>query len=682
MIRISIRANGKELTVYKETSVALNRSVAPFLKFESSSNIVSFTWDIPYNDQVASFFGFVGDIPFTDPTIGMKLETVIEDDGSTISGLTEIKGYKNRKLTALFVSGNRVWWNYIEDMNLCELPFTEVYQWDEAHVYDNFTNGSPFTDFATGYKYQSTPYPIYWSLIGFGKWQDETLGCQVKEMRPSFWAKAIIDKIFEVIPITLKSEFFESNYFQKVLCFMMDAGAGEFSDTYKSANFNAEATGGEASLKIEPDSGSSTSHAVRFTTDVYDPGNNFEVDPLAGFPSATSYSYKAPATGTYNILFSIEFTDTSSYPAGIEDFVLRYQRYIPFVVVIETVEVSPLQTVTAGNTITFNGQISMDKDDHFRFSFLHDVTSFVGGAGTGYAYNASIEVTAALTYYTEGHPFEVKRILPCTPVIDFLKGLTHAFNLQFIYDSQKDELTVEPYNDAYLNLSTYDDWSERIDVESVEIDFIITELTNQQKFNWQKDGADPDDLNSYTNEIDSKFSQRKVTEFKNPYFAATQNYLDTNIGLCEIPRFWKSERTESGDLPDQSFSFKPRLLMLKGYGRYTNESWTFNGAPTPSIRIPKAMQVGNAALLSNDISCDFTSLFNLFYAKNFKDIEQGSVVNAEVILDLGVFKDTDFRVPKLVKFRGMNVYLRLLKIEQFKLGGDKKTKCEFIYWRG
>ena len=167
----------------------------------------------------------------------------------------------------------------------------------------------------------------------------------------------------------------------------------------------------------------------------------------------------------------------------------------------------------------------------------------------------------------------------------------------------------------------------------------------------------------------------------NPFFAATDNYIDVEIGKTLIPKMWSSDKTGLGELPEQEFDMKPRLFHFKGYGKYFNEEWIFGNSPA-SNKIPKAMQIGTAPQYASTIDLDFETLFNKFYLKNFSDIQTGSIVKGDVLIDLEIFKNTDFRKPKLIRYKGMNVYLRLLKISEFKLGGDKKTSCQFIYWKG
>jgi hypothetical protein len=691
MIRVLIRYNNKEIEIIKDSSIAMNRSVAPFLKFDTNRNIVSFTWDIPYNDEVAAFFGFVGTAPFSDVIVGEKLQTTIEHNGTTINGITEIKSYKKNNLQALFISGNRIWWSYLEDLNLCDLDFNQVYNWDAAHVKDNFSNGSIFTDFTNGYSNQFTPYPIYWSLKGFGKWDDDALGVQLKDMRPDFWAKALIEKIFEQVPVTLNSNFFESDFFDNILCYMQDAAKGTHTEQYAYDNFDAEASANitqediyEFPLPPLPNT-SNGQGIVRYENEIYDGGNNFTTG--SGYADGLGeYSYQAPATGTYEIDFNFEFTDLTSYPNGVNDFYIMLIKYTDngFSITIEEEIAMNLEfNIQVNDVISTNIDIELNEGEYFWFRMFYDVNSPRGSSGDTFTYNSQLKITAKDINYAPGHPFEVKRILPCTPVIDFLKGLTHAFNLQFLYNTQTNVLVVEPYKDAYKGLSDYDDWSEIFDTSSLELEFIITELTDQQKFNWQSDGIADEDLHSYTHKLENKYSTKKITEYKNPYFAATENYLDnTLIGKTIIPKMWGSEKNDFGEQPEQDFDFKPRLFYFKGYGTYVGEKWKFDNSASYSEKIPKAMQVGEPPKFANNQDLDFETLFELFYLKNFNDIESGSILKGDFLIDLNLFKNTDFRKPKLIKYKGMNVYLRLLKIKEFKLGGDVKTSCELIYWKG
>ena len=99
------------------------------------------------------------------------------------------------------------------------------------------------------------------------------------------------------------------------------------------------------------------------------------------------YSYKAPATGTYNIDFQFYFSDLTSYPNGVNDFQILLIKYEPSssmgfsIVILEEIPVSIEQNIQVNDLIDTNIDIQMNEGEYFWFKMVYSTGSDRGDDG-------------------------------------------------------------------------------------------------------------------------------------------------------------------------------------------------------------------------------------------------------------------------------------------------------------
>jgi hypothetical protein len=161
--------------------------------------------------------------------------------------------------------------------------------------------------------------------------------------------------------------------------------------------------------------------------------------------------------------------------------------------------------------------------------------------------------------------------------IDFVKGVAHAFNLQFYTQESSKTVFIEPYNDFYLPPKDAVDWSHKLarnqsDVQS----FIQSNFTRRLVFKYKTDDKDWrvnrmsetyfDNLgDNYPKQVELPDTYPAgTTVFENPFFAGT--YDSQNWGAGGLETYNQNNYTASLWTADEwynspkGYEFKPRLL--------------------------------------------------------------------------------------------------------------------------
>ena len=187
-----------------------------------------------------------------------------------------------------------------------------------------------------------------------------------------------------------------------------------------------------------------------------------------------------------------------------------------------------------------------------------------------------------------GQTYDLKNVIdPSSTQIGFVKGVAHAFNLQFYTDTVARTVTIEPFNDFYKNQSDAIDWSGKVDFSQNQEDkWINTELLREVIFKYITDGDDKVvehrgrtywdgilDEYPYREFLSNEFAAGKVV-FENPFFAGTANTRDKENNLERVDNapygavLWGNCDTTppsiptggSGCRPPKGYNFVPRLL--------------------------------------------------------------------------------------------------------------------------
>ena len=342
-------------------------------------------------------------------------------------------------------------------------------------------------------------------------------------------------------------------------------------------------------------------------------------------------------------------------------------------------------------------------------------------------------------YAEYGQTFDLKNVINKEyKQIDFIKGVAHAFNLQFTTDEASKSVQIEPFNSFYKPFSEAEDWTSKVDRSSVHQDeFTRDALKRDIVFKYKTDGKDAKveqrglqywkeilDEYPYYETLSNEF-ESGVSTFENPFFAGTFNGKDLDTGSSDDPPYnaclWQ-EKQEGGFIspndfarPDKGYDFLPRLLYWKRYspanlqvatkkyavaqlwnGKFKGIFAEQNAPNVLSDIYPQATFINR-----DDASSPVLSYGNVF-VRNFDDvlgvysnysIGEGlyqtyydlmiDMLKAnprirKININLKIKDIANLDMRKLIYIDG--VYWRISRISDYKPQSNTTTKVELIEW--
>ena len=324
--------------------------------------------------------------------------------------------------------------------------------------------------------------------------------------------------------------------------------------------------------------------------------------------------------------------------------------------------------------------------------------------------------------------------------LDFIKGVSHAFNLTLTTNEVTKTINIEPFNDFYKTYGFAIDWTHKLDrSKEIKDSWIKSDLKRKVIFKYKSDTKDEKvaargnkhfdkihDEYPYWTELSDAF-ERGESVFENPFFAGTYNAQDSDIGgsLSSQPAFsgclWQNpDETSNSSRADtpKGNEFLPRLLYWKKYSpasaidtRMQAIVQTWSGitekiipdASTATVEnniisnvFPQATSINrhdvNSPVLSygnvwindyNDATGVFASsttgegLFETYYRKMFAMMQSSPRVRT-VYFDLGLTDIINLDFRKLVYIDG--VYWRINRVLDYQPNKNTTTKVELLQW--
>ena len=390
------------------------------------------------------------------------------------------------------------------DKTFSELDFTELeheYQktniqrsWNDAGTGITYTNAS-----TSGFRnaYSTVKYPfVDWThqqLVGgstgtaaiSGNPEYTNLG---QIFRPFINIKYLVDRIFEVVPFTYESEFFDTDEFKKLY---MDFNWGSEntpelieSTSYSPMYWFNQGTGGVANIAT-----------TSFTNMILN-----SLVPLFGNPPPPNYNTSTHiitstvANETYEISYVYTIENTDSSPRTVECQWLYNSTPI---------NPSGVVTIAAGGTFDYGGtftQIMPTVGDTLQVQFKASVGSVVRQKQDTTYWTASTAINVGVSSITTNVILQTLR--GELGQWEFLKGLMTMFNLVTLPDEDNpSNIKIEPYRDIFIssgdaaNPNFFDDtsieldWTEKIDVSEMKL-LPLTDLNKTTIFKFVEDEDD------------------------------------------------------------------------------------------------------------------------------------------------------------------------------------------------
>lgn len=277
----------------------------------------------------------------------------------------------------------------------------------------------------------------------------------------------------------------------------------------------------------------------------------------------------------------------------------------------------------------------------FRFRtelFGQSYQNFLGGASNRKNGIFNLELQSEIPAY--GQTYNLQDVLSKEQKqMDFVKGIAHAFNLQFETDEIRKIVTVEPHKDFYQGISDAIDWSGKVDRSKDFTDsWLQTNLKRRLVFKYKTDSKDEEvksrgdiffdgvhDEYPYIENLSTNYEKGDIV-FENPFFAGTFALKDRQMGDDSSDTFYIAglfesdigNSTQNPTRPDKGFDFTPRLLYYNRLANSNKDVKKFD-VQTDSNKVP---------FYTNYVQCP-TSPFTCGFDSTNHNIPQALMYNRE-----------------------------------------------------
>ena len=408
------------------------------------------------------------------------------------------------------------WTNLLSDTLICDIAVVEDDVSKQKKNMDNIVmswNNSP----NSLEQQQSTNIPAkptnfdkdyHWGLVNYGEWQAQSVNIDpdnpdyrhnASDFHPAIFAYSLIHKIFSYIGYTLESNFIESETFKK-LCHPYSSGTSYIEDNL----FGEGGTQFTKAARAVKTTAAGTFFSGGRCPDGFDCfdypnlvlgsdlGNNWTGNtPTGGYLVPFSGDYNIQVLGTLYIKMNNFLNTSNSYVAGQ---------------IMINGQISTANGVTSGfsgsgivhhsdsgasSGVTGHGQVqlyTLNAGDRVSFRFFGHNDAHTYDFWADYS-AMSMSIYPVLSATVPEYSFNLSKVLPCTKQLDYLKGLTELFNLQWTADKEAKTVQVEPYDEFYGSGKTVD-WTNKLDRESWTDTYIVKELAQSVRFQYKEDATD------------------------------------------------------------------------------------------------------------------------------------------------------------------------------------------------
>lgn len=510
----------------------------------------------------------------------------------------------------------------------------------------------------------------FYPLIDYGNVSTDKINFQYTAFRPALFVREYVDKIITGAGYTWESNFFDTDFFKRLVIPNNDkglfkAGATSYIDANNTSAQNVNITAGLTRNDVVFQNSTLNNFSVN--------GGNTLFTYTAPSPIQTkarlliSGTYTRPAGGQLR-LFIIATNGSSEYefPVGSGDFDINLELATNFVtgdtIKVEVVGLQGLDDVAMNIT---SAELVLEKDPPGRIELA---------IGEAMIMNDTIP----------------KGIFQR----DFLTSIIKMFNLMIKEDKLKDRhLIIEPYPDFYQ--TQREDWTDKLDRSKPIRQKPMSELNARYyQFKYKQD-------NDYYNEayrkkysegygdriFDTAYDFAKDTESVEVIFSSSvlfgaggtdkvypaiykksgndgfEDTIEHNIRILQVKRI---EGVSSWDILNGSTVLDS--LTEYGYGGHLDDP----DAPAADINfgVPKELQF---ALVSGDLSAN---LFNAYYSGYMAEItdKDSRLLTADFWLTTLDIYNLDFSKYKFID----GALFRLQKVIDWNDKGEDVTKCELL----
>jgi hypothetical protein len=401
--------------------------------------------------------------------------------------------------------------------------------------------------------------------------------------KPAVRIKKVVDKIFEKTEYKLKSDFFDSDYFNALYMDTFQNGKLGITTAEDVVNENIYKTYTQPSFTYFFDY-SNWTYRFNFSTlrtTGYDPLNNFTLGtPFAvtSPPPQTNINesfFRVPYNGEYFWNFRFSYDGVGNIIDQFVNFRISARKGFD----INTLDTQPPFYVSP---TYFVNRFTPDTDIDLYFSGNCFVGEYValyfeittGGPGAGGRVNIKPFTTPLLTepapmwelyaspLFNGNNVVDISLGINNINSVEFMKGLITMFNLIVIQDENSRDVRLEPYNWYYNDTERpVQDWTQRIDrSQEYRISPLSFELSKQNVWTYE-----------YT---DNEFLPKEFWD-NNQFVYGRYKYISTNNILAGEQEYV----VPFGSCPTSGVTGAPNFIIPKYYYFNNNQELPYADQP-------------------------------------------------------------------------------------------------------
>lgn len=675
--RIDLGSSGS-IALSDELPISLTYSIADIRNPEKRNASFSKTLNAPGSKETDIIFGHIFEIGI-DGTFNPNIKTpatIYTDGVEQLKGFLQLLKIKrlddNKIMYECVITGNvGNIFTTLADSLLNEIDLSEY-----NHVYSKVNQKASWTaTVGEGYVYP---------MINYGATNGLTYN--VNDFYPAVYLKQYIDKIFDYAGYSYTSNFFNSDFFKRLVIPYNGIKLGLTQAQIDERAFRA-VIGSSGSIVLPSNVGQTN----EFTTLV--PFNSVTLDPSSQFNTVTNRFVCANA-GDYSFYVSFNYQLNSAFafpPTGFAYIIKNSQGTLT---VLTSVNISTMfgeiNTTLKTAYISSGGALAAGDEIFIGLRIVHSAinTPRVNLSG-GYFYNVALN-----TRILEGNDLVLSNAIPDKiKQKDLFLSVIKAFNLYIETDKDHDnKLYIEPRNDFYSSGVTVD-WTDKLDIsQDIEISPMGDLTSRRYNFTYTDDKDYYNDI--YKKSYNEAYGSRLI-DTGNEFITGTN---ETKIMFSPTPLVDSNSHDRILSYISEVFmgntanpkAFNIRLLYYGG-AKTTNNPWTYTSitGTTSETTYPYAGHLDDPANPTLDLSFGVplfvyydalkytnNNLYNKYYRQFIDEItdKDSKIVSGNFHLTPIDILDLDFRNQFLVDGH----FLRLNKIPDHNPLGGSTTKCEFI----
>jgi hypothetical protein len=590
--------------------------------------------------------------------------------------------WQGKSYKVAFYGNNADWSTRIGDLLIKDLPFTS-HTYSYADNLAHWVNTYPADDF----KYlplKLKDYTTFGQLDG------------LEDSHPAIFIVDVLNKAFATIGYTMVSGFFLTDFANRLIMpvpLLSRYLAGQYGKDYLNIEVNETINNPNGNY-----------FPVVFTNQTLTPPNPPNPYNVAGFYSGF---YLAPVTGYFVVRFRIQvFSTVGTW--GMDGGIIKNGSFGVYL----GATYFNISALSTGNfDLSIESQvIQLNAGEYIGLELAAASTD----ASTYFVINMDIIGEAELV---DGTQLDLKYVIdPSLKVIDFIRGLSHAFNLVFETNEGSRQVRIEPADDYVLDSrpATTDledgfytaqkaiDYTPFVDLSKGGELVSDTKQLSQLRLKWKDDSSDPTvealNLNANLGILEARFQfltnrfKEGETVLENPFFAPTLVIADNEVQFTGsaktpmVPIIWAVNYLETSTSTEAVTQIVPRLLVSDPIptGEENGVINVYNGTAVVDLKNPLNYMIDyndtsgfQTSLSFGDVTVNgfnVAGLLKRLYLSEMVRKKGGKYLELFILWDVLKIQNLTFRDKIYIN---NNTYI-LQEINTFNVAKNQSTKTYFV----